>query len=293
MEALIEISKDLYVRASNRTDSRVADYPLVGEDPRPVLAIIGFYLFFIVYGKKYMENRAAFNVPVWILFSYNFSLVVLSVYIVQQVLSGAIEEKYDILCQRLSTSTSPGEMRVVNALWWYFISKIFEFFDTVLMVLRKKNNQISFLHVFHHASILFIEWIVFTSIPAAQSWFGAGLNSFVHIVMYFYYALSVIPSLKDSLWWKKYLTYFQLVQFILTFSHSIQGIILGCDFPMWAMCLQASFCLMMFALFSNFFLQQYTIKNQYLAKKKLDASMKNEKISSCSKNVTEKAKKVK
>jgi hypothetical protein len=71
-----------------------------------------------------------------------------------KILSGVIEEKYSMLCQKLSTSTSPGEMRVIDALWWYYISKIFEFFDTVLMVLRKKNNQISFLHVFHHASIV-------------------------------------------------------------------------------------------------------------------------------------------
>jgi len=68
-------------------DPRVAGYPLVTNDPRPVLAIIGAYLFFVIYGQKYMQNRPAFNVPVWVLFSYNFSLVILSIYIVQQVLT--------------------------------------------------------------------------------------------------------------------------------------------------------------------------------------------------------------
>jgi elongation of very long chain fatty acids protein 2/elongation of very long chain fatty acids protein 5 len=29
--------------------------------------------------------------------------------------------------------------------------------------------------------------------------------------MYAYYGLSVIPSLRDKLWWKKYITMFQLV----------------------------------------------------------------------------------
>ena len=28
----------------------------------------------------------------------------------------------------------------------------YEFMDTAIMVLRKKNSQISFLHVYHHAS---------------------------------------------------------------------------------------------------------------------------------------------
>jgi len=117
--------------------------------------------------------------------------------------------------------------------------------------------------------MLLIEWIVFASVPAGQTWFGAGLNSFVHIVMYFYYALSVIPSLKDCLWWKKYLTYFQLAQFILTFSHTVQGIVFGCNFPLWGQYLQSSYCVLMFILFSNFFRQEYIKKQNY--KKKLAA----------------------
>jgi hypothetical protein len=45
-------------------------------------------------------------------------------------------------------------MKVTNALWWYFISKAFELMDTFWMVIRKKNNQITFLHVFHHSSMV-------------------------------------------------------------------------------------------------------------------------------------------
>lgn len=266
MEELIQTSNNLYERYSNRTDSRVASYPLTGSDARPVFGLLALYLFFTFYGQKYMEKRAAFNIPIWVLFSYNFGLVILSCYIVHQIVSGVIEAEYNLLCQPMSTSTEPGEMKVVDALWWYYISKIFEFFDTVWMVLRKKNNQISFLHVFHHASMLLIEWIVFPSIPGGQSWFGAGLNSVVHIFMYFYYALSAVPSLRNALWWKKYLTYFQLVQFILTTTHTLQGIISGCNFPIWGQYLQASFCVMMFILFSNFFRQEYVKKKNHAKK---------------------------
>uniref|UniRef100_A0A1B0CDB3 Elongation of very long chain fatty acids protein n=1 Tax=Lutzomyia longipalpis TaxID=7200 RepID=A0A1B0CDB3_LUTLO len=40
------------------------------------------------------------------------------------------------------------------------------------------------------------------------------LNSFVHIVMYFYYMLSAMgPKYQRFLWWKKYLTTLQLAQF--------------------------------------------------------------------------------
>ncbi len=45
-------------------------------------------------------------------------------------------------------------VKVTNALWWYFISKAIEFLDTVWMILRKKFNQVTFLHVFHHSTMV-------------------------------------------------------------------------------------------------------------------------------------------
>jgi hypothetical protein len=106
----------------------------------------------------------------------------------------------------------------VKAIWWYFFSKAIEFLDTFFMVIRKKDNQITFLHVFHHSTMLLIWWIVATWIPGGQVWLGAWLNSGVHVVMYLYYALSVIPSLKDKLWWKKYITSMQLVKYHFFFN---------------------------------------------------------------------------
>lgn len=47
----------------------------------------------------------------------------------------------------------------------------------------------------------------------SSAYFGASLNSFVHIVMYSYYGLSSIPALRPYLWWKKYITQMQLVGF--------------------------------------------------------------------------------
>lgn len=67
------------------TDPRVIDYPFVETDPRPVAAIVLSYLAFVHFGKKFMKNREAFNVPVWVLFIYNCSLVAISAHIVKDV----------------------------------------------------------------------------------------------------------------------------------------------------------------------------------------------------------------
>ena len=43
--------------------------------------------------------------------------------------------------------------------------------------------------------------------------FHGMLNSFVHVVMYSYYAIAALgPAYQKYLWWKKYLTVFQMVR---------------------------------------------------------------------------------
>jgi hypothetical protein len=53
-------------------------------------------------------------------------------------------------------------------------------------------------------------WIATRWCAGGQAYFSAMLNSFVHVVMYFYYFLSTFDGYKN-LWWKKYITHMQLV----------------------------------------------------------------------------------
>ncbi len=57
-------------------------------------------------------------------------------------------------------------------MWWYFFSKLIEFLDTVFFVLRKKNNQISFLHMYHHATMFPIWWCGTRWVPGGHAAFG-------------------------------------------------------------------------------------------------------------------------
>lgn len=45
----------------------------------------------------------------------------------------------------------------------YYLVKILDLFETVIFVLKKKNNQVSFLHVYHHVSIFIITYVGLTS----------------------------------------------------------------------------------------------------------------------------------
>lgn len=68
------------------------------------------------------------------------------------------------------------------------------------------------------------------SVPAA--YFGATLNSFIHVLMYSYYGLSSVPSMRPYLWWKKYITQGQLVSdsaSVPALAAGVTELFLGCS----------------------------------------------------------------
>lgn len=54
--------------------------------------------------------------------------------------------------------------------------------------------------------------VMFMSFIGGFGVFHGYVNCFVHVVMYFYYGVSALgPQYQKYLWWKRYVTVFQLV----------------------------------------------------------------------------------
>uniref|UniRef100_A0A914DWJ6 Elongation of very long chain fatty acids protein n=1 Tax=Acrobeloides nanus TaxID=290746 RepID=A0A914DWJ6_9BILA len=79
--------------------------------------------------------------------------------------------------------------------WVYFfgLSKIFELGDTVFLVLKKR--PVTFLHVYHHCTVLMYTWITASDQAAIGRWF-ATLNFMAHSAMYIYYAFMSADAIK-------------------------------------------------------------------------------------------------
>jgi hypothetical protein len=76
----------------------------------------------------------------------------------------------------------------------FIISKLFELFDTVFLVLRKR--PVIFLHWFHHVTVLLYCWHS-NVVRAPQTIYFVAMNYSVHAVMYGYFALTTmrrVPS---------------------------------------------------------------------------------------------------
>ncbi|XP_060942739.1 elongation of very long chain fatty acids protein 5 [Limanda limanda] len=243
-------------------DQRVRGWLLLDNYP-PTFALTVMYLLIVWMGPKYMKHRQPYSCR-GLMVLYNLGLTLLSFYMFYELITVAWYGGYNLYCQ--NTHSAPEtDNKIMNVLWWYYFSKLIEFMDTLFFILRKNNHQITFLHVYHHTSMLNIWWFVMNWIACGHSYFGAAINSFVHVVMYSYYGLSAIPAIRPYLWWKKYITQFQLIQFFLTMFHTSWAFIWPCGFPSGWLYFQFSYMVSLIILFSNFYIQTY--KRQSTLKK--------------------------
>jgi hypothetical protein len=62
-------------------------------------------------------------------------------------------QNYTLLpCEPFNVTQPP----IANVLWLFYISKVFDFLDTIFIILGKKWTQLSFLHVYHHVTIFLV-----------------------------------------------------------------------------------------------------------------------------------------
>jgi len=133
----------------------------------------------------------------------------------------------------------------------FWLMKIFELMDTFFMLMRRKYEQLSLLHIYHHSSmVLLTEWF-YKFYPLTQIAFPSFLNSFVHVIMYTYYALN---SINIPCPWKKYLTLLQLGHFAILIVHGVVG---GIAFGDWPFSLYVVYELSMLFCFYNFYRKTY------------------------------------
>ncbi|XP_060076375.1 elongation of very long chain fatty acids protein 4-like [Ylistrum balloti] len=249
--------KDLYDSALSLGDPRVGAWPLM-VSPVPLLTLVGLYLMMVYHGPRAMECYKPMSLSS-VLVVYNLGLVGLSAYMFYEFTVTSILSSYSLQCEPVNYSDDPLAVRMANVCWWYFFSKIIEFLDTTFFILRKKNDQITFLHVYHHSTMPINWWLGVKFVAGGQAWFLANINCFVHIVMYAYYGLSALgPQMKKYLWWKRYLTILQLSQFFAVILHTGYNMTTDCDFPVGFNYAVFIYAITLVLLFSNFFKKTYT-----------------------------------
>ena len=164
-------------------DSTVDSWLLMGS-PWKIFTIIGVWMVFVMkIGPALMEKRKPMEMR-RVLVGYNAFQVLFSAFICYTVgiwvyfrtpynnhyfPFHAIKESN--IYRQVMTSECSGhrdresELRLFSGAWFYFFSKVIDLLDTIFFVLRKKQKQITFLHLYHHTVTAIFSWAYLKYIP--------------------------------------------------------------------------------------------------------------------------------
>ena len=108
---------------------------------------------------SYMEKRKAYNLK-WLLAVYNLVQVAVCCHLI----FGLLSNEFNIIkfwkCQSVDYNGSQKATTLLTFAYQTFLLKLVELVETVFFVLRKKQNQVSRLHVYHHCSTATLAWIL-------------------------------------------------------------------------------------------------------------------------------------
>eukprot|EP01112_Ceratiomyxa_fruticulosa_P016362 TRINITY_DN4929_c0_g1_i1.p1 TRINITY_DN4929_c0_g1~~TRINITY_DN4929_c0_g1_i1.p1 ORF type:complete len:234 (+),score=29.25 TRINITY_DN4929_c0_g1_i1:325-1026(+) len=205
---------------------KVGVTPLSSGVEVPIIAGAS-YLAVIFLLQLYMKNREPIKLkefaPIHNMFLCIASMVMFVSIVNEMVPFTYHNGIYQAVCDPKRVHSSKGP--VVFWLYVFYLSKIYEFLDTILQVLRKKSLQ--FLHVYHHVTTFYLCWIGMEH-QVPYQWLDAALNAGVHIVMYHFYYMS---EQGKTVWWKKYITKMQIVQFITDLFFHIYWMVAKARYP--------------------------------------------------------------
>jgi len=223
-------------------------------------AIIALYPIGQMLGKLEMKSFGILH---------NFFLFALSAYMCCSVVITAIAAGFTLWNNGVDASNEFA-WPMAKLSWLFYASKMPEFMDTVIMMLKHNYRQVSFLHLYHHSTIFVIWFWVVSEGPGGDAYFSAFLNSGVHVVMYGYYLGTLLSSSESRM--RKFLnsikfmiTKAQMTQFALNLLQSVylQWGARNLVYPRHLSQMLFVYMLTLLALFGNFLIKKHaTAKNE-------------------------------
>ncbi|KAI1290442.1 Elongation of very long chain fatty acids protein 1 [Halotydeus destructor] len=219
--------------------------------------VVAYLIFVLKVGPSMMRSRKPLNLD-----------TIIRVYNLVNVLASALYVALGVYltnwttdcwsCLRAVDMDGPGWAKHTTMSLYLYL-KIFDLLDTVFFVLRKKDSQVTTLHLVHHTIMPFTSYFCIKFVPYTPTILTAILNSFVHIIMYSYYFLSSFgPSVQKYLWWKSYITGLQMVQFAILLVHALTILSLAdCQCSKSVSVLQFIECSYFLYGFSRFYITTY------------------------------------
>lgn len=198
-------------------DARSRHLPLMAAGPWKLLLATLCYLYLIkVALPAAMRNRKPFELS-WTIRGYNLMMILSNLFAFYHGCRLLNFGLATLGCEVIDHNNfAPDALELIHYGYLFLLSRVVEWLDTIFFCLRKKDSQVTKLHVFHHAFVPSFVWLYMKFHPGRTVAFFPFINTFVHIIMYTYYFLASFGAkVQPYLWWKKYLTRLQIAQFVL------------------------------------------------------------------------------
>lgn len=130
----------------------------------PVASICVVYLILIQFVlPNFMKNRRAYDLTT-ITRCYNIFQVIICIYMIKKYYENGWSYTRSLDC---NYEASREVVLGVAGVWWLnAMVRIIELVETIFFVLRRKFNQASFLHIYHHISSIAIIWMILKYEPS-------------------------------------------------------------------------------------------------------------------------------
>uniref|UniRef100_A0A336KCP6 Elongation of very long chain fatty acids protein n=1 Tax=Culicoides sonorensis TaxID=179676 RepID=A0A336KCP6_CULSO len=212
----------------------IDSWPLFGSPLIIPSILLAYALFVLYFGPKFMKNRDAYNLK-YVIILYNAVQVYYNYWILKEAISIKHFFTYFLgfgCAKGIPVADEQFFFNEIYRIFWHgTMNKMLDLLDTIFFVLTKKQSHITFLHVHHHMVMVATIFVVGKYYPGLEPAIIGFCNTIVHMVMYFYYLLAALgPNFKKYLWWKKYLTVMQMIQFVIILIYASIALGFSCGF---------------------------------------------------------------
>ncbi|XP_055611991.1 elongation of very long chain fatty acids protein 1-like [Uranotaenia lowii] len=213
-------------------DPRAKNLPLL-HNPMWVVSSIVIYLILVLnIVPKWMVDKKPFKLYHLILV-YDAIEIIGSGIAIYLFFKHGWRWSYFHECKTPDFSDDPNSLGFLRAAYFTYLLKLSELIETVMYALRKKNNQISAFHVYHHCYALVTSWGFAKYGGGSMLSYTIIVNSIVHVGMYTYYLLSIyaqkLPFSLIPL--KKLVTVLQIFQLITVLGNLANAMKSTCTVP--------------------------------------------------------------
>jgi elongation of very long chain fatty acids protein 1 len=135
------------------------------SSPTP-LAVIFLTYFILVskIGPRFMENRKPMKLTGFTR-AYNLYQVIVCAYFIHWGSKKGVTLRETWQCLKINPESEYFSDICIH-FWYFIIFRMSEFIETIVFVLRKKQNQVSVLHIYHHISTVVLLWLYLKFSPS-------------------------------------------------------------------------------------------------------------------------------